>query len=204
MRVNLNLASQKYEDVRRFYSIAWMSIGAMCLLVLLLAVLSWINFNDTEKSGARISDLKQKITALQETRAAAEAIENRPENREINQEKNFWNAEIDKKTFSWTQILNDLQRLMPGRAYVSSVSPIMGQDNVFKVKLAIVGEKYENALDLVRKMETSQRFHKPEIIAERLVKDKQAGTQQQFEIEIETAYIPSNPMVVSRGAKGGM
>jgi Tfp pilus assembly protein PilN len=190
MRVNLNLASQKYEDVRRFLSIAWMSISAMSLLVLILAGLAWINFNDTTKSGARIRDLKQSIAALEEKRAAAEAVENRPENREVNQQKNFWNAEIDRKRFSWTQVLNDLQKLMPGRAYVSSVSPTMGNDGVFKVRLLIVGEKYDNAIDLVKRLETSERFHNPEIKSERKVKDKQPGAPDQFEIEIETAYIP--------------
>jgi len=89
MRVNLNLASQKYEDVRRFLSIAWMSIAGLSILVLILAALSWMNFNDTKNSGARISDLRQKITALQEKRAAAEAVENRPENRDVNEQKNF-------------------------------------------------------------------------------------------------------------------
>jgi Tfp pilus assembly protein PilN len=198
MRVNLNLASQKYEDVRRFLSIAWMSISAMSLLVLILAGLAWINFNDTTKSGARIRDLKQSIAALQEKRAAAEAVENRPENREVNQQKNFWNAEIDRKRFSWTQVLNDLQKLMPGRAYVSSVSPNMGNDGVFRVKLLIVGEKYENALDLVKRMETSERFHNPQIVTEHKAKDKQAGNADQFEIEIETAYIPPTSQPRSR------
>jgi hypothetical protein len=80
----------------------------------------------------------------------------------------------------------------------------LGPDNVFKVKLAIVGEKYENALELVKKMENSERFHNPKIISERVAKDRQSGATQQFEIEIETAYIPSSPMVVLRSAKGGM
>ena len=205
MRVNLNLASQKYEDVRRFLSIAWMSIGALSLLVIALAALSWMNYNDTSKSGARIKDLKQKIAELQDKRAAAEAIENRPENRDINQQKNFWNAEIEKKRFSWTQMLNDLQRLMPGRAYVSSVAPSLGIDNVFRVKVHVVGEKYENALDLVRRMENSERFHNPRPTDERVVKDKQPGAPPQFEIEIETIYIPpSSPVVVTRTAKGGI
>jgi Tfp pilus assembly protein PilN len=190
MRVNLNLASQKYEDVRRFLSIARMSIAGLSALLLLLALLAWFNYNDSKSSGARISELKQKIAALQEKRAAAEAFVNRPENKDINQQKNFWNAEIEKKRFSWTQILNDLQRIMPARAYVSTVSPTTGSDNVLKVRLAIVGEKYENALELVRKMENSERFHNPKIIAERLVKDRQSGAPQQFEIEIETGYVP--------------
>lgn len=204
MRVNLNLASQKYEDVRRFLSIAWMSIGGGMLLVIVLALFAWINFNDTTRSSARIRELKQKIAALEEQRSAAEAVVNRPENRDVNLQKNFWNAEIEKKRFSWTQILNDLQKLMPGRAYVSSVSPSLGPDNVFKVKLLIVGEKYEDALALVRRMEVSERFHNPKINAERLVKEKQPGGQPEFEIEIESAYIPTNPMVVQRSVKGGI
>jgi Tfp pilus assembly protein PilN len=204
MRVNLNLASQKYEDVRRFLSIARMSIAGMGALLLFLAFLAWINYNDTKSSGARISDLKQKIATLQQKRAAAEAFVNRPENKDINQQKNFWNVEIEKKRFSWTQILNDLQRIMPARAYVSSVFPNTGNDRVFKVRLTVVGERYEDALDLVKRMENSGRFHNPKPIAERLVKDKQQGTSQEFEIEIETGYIPSNPMVVQRSAKGGM
>ena len=88
---------------------------------------------------------------------------------------------------------------MPGRAYVSSVAPILGSDNVFKVKLVIVGEKYENALELVqqngklRALSQSQN-HRPNA----MVKDRQSGATQQFEIEIETAYMPAEPGGVAK------
>ena len=91
-------------------------------------------------------------------RAAAETVTNLPENHEITAQKNYWNRQINRRQLSWTQLFNDLQRIMPARAFLSSVHPEITQDNRLKLTLVIKGDTHGNGLELVQKMEKSARF----------------------------------------------
>jgi Tfp pilus assembly protein PilN len=134
---------------------------------------------------------------LENERSAAEAVENRPENRDVTQQKNYWNTEIARRSFSWTQLFNDLQRIMPGRAYVLSVKPEITQDNRVKLMLVIAAERYDNAIDLVKRMESSPRFKEAKIIEQNAAKDR---TGSSIRLNIETFYTPAG--ISTRTASG--
>ena len=203
MRVNINLASQKFEDVRSFVARAGLATAILAVLTIVLAVLAWFNYSSTRNSTARIRDLQQQIGRLEQQRSEAEAIERRPENRDVTDQKNFWNRQIAQRAFSWTQLFNDLQRIMPGRAYVISVAPELTLDNRLKLKLTIGSENHENGLELVRKMEGSERFRQPVIDTEALQKEARGGNGQIFKFEIETFYRPAGGTQV-RAPREGM
>jgi len=190
MRLNINLASQKYEDVRRFYLRWGAAIALTAVLSLVLAFLAWKNYSDSSDSSARIKKLEQSIATLQRERAEAEAISNRPENHDVTTQKNFWNKQIARRTFSWTQLFNDLQRIMPARAYVNSVHPEITADNRVKLTLEILGDKHDNPLELVQKMEKSERFRSPKINSDTSQKDQKTGTTI-YKLDIETYYTPT-------------
>ena len=190
MRLNINLASQKYEDVRQFY-VRWsVAIGLSALLMLVLIGLAWRNFSNSSESGQRIKQLQAEIDGLQKQRAAAEAISNLPENHDVTEQKNYWNKQINRRQLSWTQLFNDLQRIMPARAFLSSVHPEITLDNRLKLTLVVMGDTHENGLELQKKMEKSERFRSPQITAETM--QKQAKTEAQlFKFDIVTYYSPA-------------
>ena len=190
MRLNINLASQKYEDVRQFY-VRWsVAIGLSALLMLVLIGLAWRNFSNSSESGQRIKQLQAEIDGLQKQRAAAEAISNLPENHDLTEQKNYWNRQINRRQLSWTQLFNDLQRIMPARAFLSSVHPEITLDNRLKLTLVVMGDTHENGLELQKKMEKSERFRSPQITAETM--QKQAKTEAQlFKFDIVTYYSPA-------------
>jgi hypothetical protein len=190
MRLNINLASQKFEDVRRFYVRWGTAIALTAALALVLIFLAWKNYTDSTGSSARIKKLQQDIATLERQRAEAEAISNRPENHDVTTQKNFWNKQIARRAFSWTQLFNDLQRIMPARAYVSSVHPEITPDNRLKLSLEILGDKHDNALELVEKMEKSERFRGPKIKSDTSTKDQKTGTPI-YKLDIETYYTPT-------------
>jgi hypothetical protein len=193
MRLNINLASQKYEDVRRFYVRWGTAIAVTAALALVLIFLAWKNYSDSSDSNARIRKLQQNIAALERERTEAEAISNRPENHDVTAQKNYWNKQIARRAFSWTQLFNDLQRIMPARAYVSAVHPEITQDNRLKLTLEILGDKHDNALELVQRMEKSERFRGPKINADTSAKDQKTGTTL-YKLDIETYYTPASPL----------
>jgi Tfp pilus assembly protein PilN len=206
MRLNINLASQKYEDVQQFYRRWGMAIGFTAVLTLLLIVLVLVNYSSTSKSNAHIKELQNDIASLQKERADAEVVSNRPENHDVNEEKNYWNRQINRRQLSWTQLFNDLQRIMPARAYLSSVHPEITQDNRLRLTLIIKGDTHENGLELVQKMEKSERFRgtqAPQINSEQVEKNEKTGAQL-YKFDIVTYYTAALPVQSHPSNKDGL
>ena len=193
MRLNINLASQKYEDVRSFVSRAGAATAAMAVFTVVLAVLAWFNYSSSINSSIRIRQLRQKISALQQERTQASAVENLPENRDVTQQKNYWNRQIARRAFSWTQLFNDLQKIMPGRVYVISVAPELTRDNQLKLKLTLGGEKSDDLNALVKRMEDSHKFRRTKLNSEQVQSESRPGATPLHKFEIETFYTPGLP-----------
>jgi Tfp pilus assembly protein PilN len=203
MRLNINLASQKYEDVRKFYLRWSTAIGLAALLAVLLIGLAVMNSFSSSKSSQRIKELKQQVAFLEKQRAAAEAVSNLPENHDVNAQKNYWNKQINRRQLSWTQLFNDLQRIMPARSYLSSVRPEITPDNRLKLTLTIMGDTHENALELEKKMEKSERFRGPIINGEGMQLDQKSGTQL-WKFEIVTYYAAAGTTQGHASSKEGL
>jgi Tfp pilus assembly protein PilN len=204
MRVNVNLATQKFEVIRLFLRRATIAIGIAAAAFLVLLLFAIWNFKTTSESGKEIKQLEKQIAQLRQERAVAEAIENRPDNRDVTEQKNFWNRQIASRAFSWTQLFNDLQRIMPKRAYLVSVAPELTPDNKVKLKLTIKGERHDDALELQKHMESSERFRLPKIDEERPDAGRPGQPSGIWTFNIETQYIPPAPMNMRVSRKEGM
>ena len=203
MRLNINLASQKFEDVRQFY-VRW--VTAICVaaaLMIVLIGLALMNYSSSSKSGARIKELQERIASLQKERAAAETVSNLPENHDVTAQKNYWNRQIARRQLSWTQLFNDLQKIMPTRAYVSSVHPEITLDKRLKLTLLIIGDTHDNGLELVKKMEKSERFRGPQINAESAQKDQHSSAMM-WKFDIVTYYTPAASGQARASTKEGL
>lgn len=191
MRLNINLASRKYEDVRQFFLRWGIALAALAVLTAVLATLAGFSYVRSAKSGREIRDLQQQVAALQKRRDQLMAIDNSPENRDVTQQKKFWNDQIARRNLSWTQLFNDLQRIMPNRAYLNSVQPELTRDNRLNLKLVIAAEKRDDARELQTRMEDSARFLGPKITTETLEKGER-NTTPHWKFEIETGYTPAS------------
>jgi type IV pilus assembly protein PilN len=204
MRVNINLASRKYEDVQRFFLRWGVTLALLAALTLLLGALSLLKYRRAVKSAEETRETQQKIAQLQKELDDAVAYEKRPENIEVTRAKKYWNNQIIRRTVSWTQLLNDLQRIMPNRAFLQSVHPELSPDNRVTLNLLIAGEKYEDALDLQKKLETSKCFHFPKILTDTPQKQGK-GTQSPLRIfAIQTNYTAECTAPARPATKEGM
>ena len=203
MRLNINLASQKFEDVKQFYVRWGTAIGLTAVLTVALILLAWLNYSSARSSSERIRELQGKIASLQTERAAAEEVSNRPENHDVTAQKNYWNRQFMRRSFSWTQLFNDLQRIMPARAFVSSVHPEITLDNRLKLSLEIKGDKHDNALELVQRMEKSERFRGTTLTSDSTEKDQHSGALL-YKLDIVTYYQPTGAPQPRPGSREGL
>lgn len=186
MKLDVNLASQPYEDVRQFLA-QW---GTALLLVALLtlglvsyAVNTWAGARDTR---AQIEQIQQDLAGLDREQQEAVAVLNRPEYAEVRRRASFTNGLIARRTFSWTQVFAALEKIMPAQVYVTSLEPEVVEGNQIELHMRVAGRSRDQALELVRRMETSERFRLPELRAEQTRADEESPIQ----FDIVALYIP--------------
>ena len=198
MRIDINLASQPYQDARRFW-LRWggalVALGLLTLILVYSALTGWVS---ARKDRDLIRQRQAQIADRDREKTQAEALLNRPENRSTRDRSQFLNELFQRKSFSWTKVFEDLERVMPPRLHVVSIRPEMGPDAGLNIKLVVAGESRERALELVRKMEASQRFQQTRIDQETSEVRQTPGDNVQF--DISAVYIPEVPGTGKGGA----
>jgi len=187
MRLDINLASQPYEDARQFWMRWGTAVGILGLLTLILLTLDVTGWFNARRDRATLAEKRALIADRDHIRQNAEDYLNRPQNRTTRDESQFLNDLIERKAFSWTQVLENLEKVMPPRVHVVSIHPELDDDNQLALKMTIAGESRDRAIELARRMEESRRFAQTQILSEN---HDQSPTGDNEKFELTAIYIP--------------
>src|SRR4029077_4519279 len=113
MRLDINLASQPYEDARQFllrWGTALVAGAVLTLALLAITVNGWFA---ARRDHVTIASYRAQIAPRDRTRQQAEVFPNRPEKRHTGDQSQLLNGLIERKTLSWTHVLEDLEKVMP-------------------------------------------------------------------------------------------
>ncbi|MGB8061848.1 MAG: hypothetical protein WCF26_08140 [Candidatus Sulfotelmatobacter sp.] len=187
MHLEINLASRPYEDARQFW-MRWGTavgvVGLLTLILLTLDVTGWVNAHRDRKA---IAEKRALIAERDQIRIHAEAFLNRPENRTTRDESQFLNQLIERKAFSWTRVLESLEKVMPPRLHLVSITPQLDEDNQLALRMIVAGDSRDRAIELAKRMEDSRRFSQTLILREAQIQSLTGDTEQ---VEIAAIYIP--------------
>jgi type IV pilus assembly protein PilN len=187
MRLDINLASQPYQDAREFWLRWGTALAAACILSLALLVSTVSGWSNARRDRATIAELRQKIAQRDQLRAQAEDFLNRPENRTTRDESQIINALIERKAFSWTRLLEDMEKVMPPGVHLVSIQPKLDDENQLAVKMIVAGSSRDRAIELAHRMEESRHFTQTSIEKESFAQS-QNGDSVQF--DIAAIYVP--------------
>jgi len=198
MRVDINLATQPYEDLRQFWTRWGIGVAALAIVTLVLLYSALVGLISARKDSDLIRQRQQQIAARDQEKSKAEAQLSLPQNRSTRDRSNFLNDAFQRKAFSWTRVFEDLEQVMPPRLHVVSIQPATADDNQLQIKLVVAGESRERAEELVQKMEGSRRFQETHIESES-TQQAQNGSGDTVIFDITANYVPG---VESASAKG--
>jgi type IV pilus assembly protein PilN len=187
MRLDINLASQPYEDARQFWLRWGTALAVAVILTLALLTYTVSNGMAARRDHATIANYRAEIAQRDRKRQQAEEFLNRPENRATRDQSQFLNQLIERKTLSWTHVLEDLEKVMPAHVHLVSIHPALDEDNQLTLKLAVAGDSRDKALELVRRMEDSGHFTQTYIETETAA-DVGSGDTVQF--NLNGVYVP--------------
>lgn len=199
MRVNLNLATQPYEDVRDF-AMKWGTAVALALVASMGLV--WMAVSGWRQSRQIEWDIRQKqdqIARLKADERKAEELLNQPQNSGTRARSTLLNALIVRKSFSWTQAFSDFEKLMPPRVQVLSIQPQLDPDNQLTISLVVASDSRDRAIELLKNLEDSAHFQNAQLLAE--TNDLEEGKGTRF--QLTTVYVPEKSSAISAPATSG-
>jgi Tfp pilus assembly protein PilN len=195
MRLKINLASQPYQDARRFM-IAWSSVvGVLALLLIVLTIGVVAHWRHFRQRSADLSREQQVLADLQAKQQQDLEILNRPDNQPVRQKSEFINDLIHRKEVSWTTIFTDLEQLMPSHLHVIAVAPHVKDDKI-TIRMDLGGDSRDRATELARRMEQSRVFRDALIISESSVTQSGPGpgSADTLRFAMTAEYVPGQTL----------
>jgi hypothetical protein len=168
----------------------------LTLVLLTLTITGWVN---ARRDREAMAEKRAMIADRDRIRADAEEFLNRPENRNTRDQSQFLNELIERKAFSWTRVLENLEKVMPPRVHLVSIHPELDEENQLALKMTVAGDSRDRAIELARRMEDSRRFAQTNIISERFTQSTNGGDTEQF--DIAAIYVPEALAPVTPAAK---
>jgi hypothetical protein len=194
MRLDINLATQPYEDAREFWARWGLAVGLLGILTLALlafAVQGWIKAGKDRQDIARI---QQQIAERDRERAQSQAVLDMPANRSTRDQSQFLNGLIQRKSFSWTRVFEDMELVMPSNLHVVSLRPEINEQNQMVLQMRVATNSRNAAVDLVHRMEGSKHFRDAQLVQETQSEEKGSGVIAL----VDATYIPD---ALERSAK---
>jgi type IV pilus assembly protein PilN len=189
VRLNINLATKPYQDVRRVL-LQWG--GLVLLLAVCTVALAWTAvsvWRESRNVNAKITALESEIATLDKERNQAVDVLKLPQNSSVVDDSKFLNGLIARKSFSWTRVFMQLEEIMPPKLHVVSILPeLQPKTNTVEVHLTVAGTSREAAVELVKRLERSPNFRDARISEEAEAHDKDSSDTVKF--QLNAVYVP--------------
>lgn len=197
MRIAINLATRPFVELRPLFARLRLAMAALALTAIALGVGLHLLNARARADEAQMDSLKAQTLAAQTERQTNEARMRQPQNRAVLDRSQFLNDLFARKSFSWTAVMMDLERVLPAGVQVTSIEPVITAEGGVNIRLRVSGQR-DLAVDLVRNLERSQRFLTPRLANETsqtkepggLTPVAQTGVPGGVEFDILSGYNP--------------
>jgi Tfp pilus assembly protein PilN len=196
MRLNINLATHPYEDAREFWARWGLGVAVLAAFTLFLLGLTMNDWNKAGRDRREIARLQQQIAERDQERAQAQAYLDLAANRSTRDQSQFLNGLIQRKSFSWTRVFEDLEQVMPPNLHVVSLRPEMNDQGQMELEMKIACDTRGAAVELVHRMEGSKHFQGAQLV------DAGAASQEGgVAASVVAVYVPDSISDIAAAAK---
>jgi type IV pilus assembly protein PilN len=162
MQVHLNLATKPLETHRRFLAGAGLIVFIAAVVFVALGWHVYSVRKADEELRSRTEKTRQEMAQLESKRKDLEIYFGQKEIASLHDRAAFLNGIIDARSFNWTQMFMDLERILPGGVRVISIEPKQFAGQV-EVKLIVGAANDEAELKFLHALEGSKQFTRIEL-----------------------------------------
>ena len=157
MRVQLNLATKPLETHRKFIAGSTL-VGLLAAIVFLS--LGWHVYLARKANAemrAKSAKILEQVAELEQQRAVLDRFFALDENARLHDRAAFINSLIDARSFNWTLMFMDLEKVLPRGVRVISIEPKQEKGRI-EVKFTIGATSDDAKLKFLKALEDSKTF----------------------------------------------
>ena len=170
IRIDINLASRPFVNNRKFFLIA----GTLIVVWFSLSYWNFARYHALRGRRVEVKELlardQARFEALGKEQEKLLAGLQTPETADFLDRLNHINQLIQRRTFSWTILLNDLERLAPPNVQVMSIRPQISPQGIL-VEIVANGRSSSDNIQFVSNLESSGKFYEVSPLYEDLSKN---------------------------------
>lgn len=188
--LHLNLASKPYRDYRPIWAVAAVMAVLSGILLVNNAQTAYRYFVNTKTTRAEIERLQRG--AGEESRRARQLQNDilRFDRKTLNIQTRFINAQIAERAFSWSRLLDQLERIVPHDVRLVSLNQSVTPDGPTHLTMVCLAKSPNGMVELLRRLQRDPHF-------DRTLPQSEATLETGLhEFRIETDYRPEPPGVI--------
>ncbi|MDE3105759.1 MAG: PilN domain-containing protein [Acidobacteriota bacterium] len=162
MRISINLATRPFVELGPLLLRLRLALAGLALLAMALGITMLRLDAKAAASQEEMRSLQLRTQQFQQERQRNEARLRLPQNSGVLQRSEFLNDLFARKSFSWTAVMMDLEKVLPAGVQVTALEPVIAKDGSVTIRLRVSGDR-DKAVELVRNLENSQRFVQPRL-----------------------------------------
>ena len=192
--LHLNLASQPYRDYRPVYAV-------VVVMSLLIAVLMLNNIDTyyrykTETKTTRATIAKLTTQADQE-KARAEAADNQLRSYNLTalgNETHFINARLAERAFSWSELLDRLEDVLPRDVRILNIAPNFQNNQYVHLEMGFDAKNPDGMLTTITNLQKNKQFVNP-------FPHNESQTDKGFSFTVGVDFKPTVARPVDKGIR---
>ena len=157
MRVRLNLATKPLESHRRFLVGAGLSAFVAAVFFVVLGWHAYSVRNAAAEVRARTEKMREEYARYEEERNDLKRFFDQKSIKGLSDRAAFINGIIAVRSFNWTKMFMDLERILPGGVHIISIEPKQVSGHV-ELNLTFGASSDDVKLKFLRALETSKQF----------------------------------------------
>jgi hypothetical protein len=159
--LHLNLAKQPYRDYRAVYAV----VVVMSLLIALLMLNNIDTYYryKTETKTTRATTAKLEAQADQE-KARATAADNQLRSYNLTalgNETQFINARLAERAFSWSELLDRLEDILPQNVRINNIAPSFQNNAYVHLEMSFDAKTPDGMLTTITNLQKNRQFANP-------------------------------------------
>ncbi len=156
--LHMNLASRPYRDYRPLYAVVVVTSLLIAFMLLNNIETGYRYVRETRTTREKINQIEQQI-ALENRRTEEANQRLRTVNvKLLADQTQFVNARLAERAFSWSELLDRLERVLPDSVRIESVSPGFSKDGLVHLTLMAVAKNGEGMTTTLDRLNRDRRF----------------------------------------------
>jgi Tfp pilus assembly protein PilN len=189
--IHLNLAARPYRDYRALYAVVVVASLVIAFMMLNNVDTYYRYVRDTRKTREDTAAIEARIA--QEHQRAQMAV-NQTKTIDLvslSKETKFVNTQLAERAFSWSELLDRLEAVLPGTIRITSIAPQFAENGLVHLSLQCEGKSADSLLTTINRMQRDPHFSNP-------FPTSQDSTQTGYRFGLGVDYRPTVARVVTK------